>query len=117
MIGAAAAYFPSRCRIDGAGGFLPGVPLDCLDMASQRQPQRRVADQPHVAASRKVTGVILSVKMTRFRRRKIIFEQGGIPMTKTMLVTILCCAYAAKQSSGKSSCTISSTNHSPDPGD
>jgi hypothetical protein len=70
MIGAAAAYSPSRCGTDGAGGFLPGVPLDCLDMASQRRPQRRVAGQPHVAASRKVTGVILSVKMTRFRQRK-----------------------------------------------
>jgi hypothetical protein len=28
--------------VDGAGGFLPGVPLGCLGMASQRRPQRHV---------------------------------------------------------------------------
>src|SRR5258708_25129685 len=36
MIGTAAATSPPRCRTDGAGGFLPGVPLGCLGMTGPR---------------------------------------------------------------------------------
>ncbi len=31
-----------RTLTDGAGGFLPGVPLGCLGMGSQRSQRRRV---------------------------------------------------------------------------
>jgi hypothetical protein len=54
---------PSRSLTDGAGGFLPGVPLGCLGIASKRWRQRRhssIASRPAAVIRRRRTSIGLA---------------------------------------------------------